>query len=412
MGNQAKHLAAKPCILQALLFFAYCSLQASSKTFTLSEDGSLQVEGYNVNTVFGNVTAVGDMRVDGGSIKLLHADKGTTFQMMENTTDSVAFRSSRSTSAPILSLHTRNLDHSVHVAGKLRVDGVLQVDRSSSALKVRNMILEHNNPRAFQHLVPDMNSKFNVTFRPGNTLTTDIPHGFQVDDIIYMLAPENQNAAQLHMKYWVVSFAEENQFRLRGFVFGDFNSPPTNKSVSVYPTKLLSAISTVAGEESMVFHGNSEVQGQSLTRGSVYVGDHLVVENGVDVTRGEMGVKLKSSAERALKYTTDPGRFPINSISYSPDEIIVSLITEANITQDSIVIFLDVDRSCSALGNTRQIFAVKQSLGKSVVLRALDSAPFANCSKTGAIKVISEGGSVVSIAEVKNGSTVHTRRSG
>ena len=109
----------------------------------------------------------------------------------------------------------------------------------------------------------------------------------------------------------------------------------------------------------MVFHGNSEVQGQSLTRGSVYVGDHLVVENGVDVTRGEMGVKLKSSAERALKYTTDPGRFPINSISYSPDEIIVSLITEANITQDSIVIFLDVDRSCSALGNTRQVFAVK-----------------------------------------------------
>ena len=167
----------------------------------------------------------------------------------------------------------------------------------------------------------------------------------------------------------------------------------------------MSAISTVAGEESMVFHGNSEVKGQSLTRGSVYVGDHLVVENGVDVTRGEMGVKLKSSAERALKYTTDPGRFPINSISYSPDEIVVSLITEANITQDSIVIFLDVDRSCSALGNTRQIFAVKHSVGKSVVLRALDSAPFANCSKTGAIKVISEGGSVVSIAEVKNGST-------
>ena len=90
------------------------------------------------------MTAVGDLRVDGGSIKLLHADKGTTFQMMENTTDSVAFRSSQSTSAPT-SLHTRN-DHSVHVAGKLRVDGVLQVDRSSSALKVRNMILEHNNP--------------------------------------------------------------------------------------------------------------------------------------------------------------------------------------------------------------------------------------------------------------------------
>ena len=142
MGNQAKHLAAKPCILQALLFFAYCSLQASSKTFTLSEDGSLQVEGYNVNTVFGNVTAVGDLRVDGGSIKLLHADMGTTFQMMENTTDSVAFRSSRSTSSPILSLHTRNLDHSVHVAGKLHVDGVLQVDSSSSALKVGNMIYD------------------------------------------------------------------------------------------------------------------------------------------------------------------------------------------------------------------------------------------------------------------------------
>ena len=133
------------------------------------------------------------------------------------------------------------------------VDGVLQVDRSSSALKVGNMILEHNNPRAFQHLVPDMNSKFNVTFRPGNTLTTDRPHGFQVDDIIYMLAPENQNAVQLHKKYWVVSFAEENQFRLREFVFGDFNSPPTNKSVSVYPTKLLSAISTVAGESLWCF---------------------------------------------------------------------------------------------------------------------------------------------------------------
>ena len=99
-----------------------------------------------------------------------------------------------------------------------------------------------------------------------------------------------------------------------------------------------------------------------------------------------MGVKLKSSAERALKYTTDPGRFPINSISYSPDEIIVSLITEANITQDSIVIFLDVDRSCSALGNTRQVFAVKHSVGKSVVLRALDSARLATAPKRGRSK--------------------------
>ena len=128
-------------LLLVLIVFNDKFVKTSARTYSLAEDGSLQIEGYSVNTVFGNLTAVHDLRVDGGQLKLLHATSGTTISMKDNESASVVFGSNRESSKSLLSIDTRRLQEKVIIGGKLRVDGTLEVDHPESALKLRNVIL-------------------------------------------------------------------------------------------------------------------------------------------------------------------------------------------------------------------------------------------------------------------------------
>ena len=148
-------------------------VKITATTFSLSEDGSLQVEGYSVNTVFGNLTAAHNLRIDGGQLKLLHAASGTTVWMKDNESASVVFASTREKSKSLLSIDTRRLQEKVLIGGKLRVDGILEVDHQDSALKLRNVILSENNLHAMQYIVPDMSVRLNITAIVASTNTLD-----------------------------------------------------------------------------------------------------------------------------------------------------------------------------------------------------------------------------------------------
>jgi hypothetical protein len=245
-------------LLLVLIVFNDKFVKTTARTYSLAEDGSLQIEGYSVNTVFGNLTAVHDLRVDGGQLKLLHATSGTTISMKDNESASVVFGSNRESSKSLLSIDTRRLQEKVIIGGKLRVDGTLEVDHPESALKLRNVILNKDDLHAMQYIVPDMSIRFNITTiaASNNLLTTNIPHSLSVGDVIYMSAASNNNNHQLHGQYWTVSnVINEYTFKLKHFNVNDFNFPPIIMpigSIYIRPTKILGDISTLKGEEKNV----------------------------------------------------------------------------------------------------------------------------------------------------------------
>ena len=48
--------------------FTFRVLETSAATYSIDESGSIQAEGYSINSVVGNLTTADDLRVDGGKL--------------------------------------------------------------------------------------------------------------------------------------------------------------------------------------------------------------------------------------------------------------------------------------------------------------------------------------------------------
>ena len=66
-------------LLLVLIVFNDKFVTTSARTYSLAEDGSLQIEGYSVNTVFGNLTAVHDW-IDENNLNFFMLQVGLPFR--------------------------------------------------------------------------------------------------------------------------------------------------------------------------------------------------------------------------------------------------------------------------------------------------------------------------------------------
>ena len=227
-----------------------------------------------------------------------------------------------------------------------------------------------------------------------------------------MSAASNNNNRQLHGQYWTVSnVIYPDKFSLKHFNVLDFDYPPVVLpigSVYIRPTKILGDISTRKGEEKLSFDGSSHFTGRSVVDGAGYVGKGLTIKGDVDVSRDEKHIKIATQSKRALKFSTDLNRMPIESIAHTANEVRVTTTFEyKNISEHDVMMFLDIGNSCDGVFQANRLFFVAAVYPneKQIVLDGSGISPFSNCSNLGSIKLVSEGRRRATIDAVINGTT-------
>ena len=145
-------------------------LETSAATYSIDESGSIQAEGYSINSVVGNLTTADDLRVDGGKLDFQHSKGGTKVFLKDNQSASVIFGSKRTAAQSLLSIDTGIHREKVVVNGKLQVLGTLDLDDDGTGLQLKNMVLNADDPNALKYIVRDMSTQINITaFLPAQT---------------------------------------------------------------------------------------------------------------------------------------------------------------------------------------------------------------------------------------------------
>ena len=90
-----------------------------SFSFTLDEDGTLQGQGYDFGTAYGNLTVSQQLHIQGGQINLTGSKTKTIVELRSNERESIAFQTA--SGKKLLSLNTLDGVDTVNVNSGLTV---------------------------------------------------------------------------------------------------------------------------------------------------------------------------------------------------------------------------------------------------------------------------------------------------
>ena len=127
MLDRAKRTFARVCIFFVLFFVPV----GQGHTFVLNKDGSLQALGYDVNSMYNDLTVKSNLTVQGGLINMSGSPFGTTFTLPRGVANSLVFASS--SGSQLLHFDSRHGREQVTFGGVLNIKGgVLNFTGASS----------------------------------------------------------------------------------------------------------------------------------------------------------------------------------------------------------------------------------------------------------------------------------------
>ena len=401
------------CLLHILLVAVlYGGCLVSAATYSVDEDGSLQAEGYNVNTIFGNLTAASELSVDGGRVRLHNAERGTTVLLKDNETSSIVFGSERNSAQELLRIDTNVYQEQVLIQGKLKVLGTLDLAEEGSAAKLKNIVLGAQDPQALNYLVQDTSARVNITSIDAatNSFSGDFNSvHVQVNSVVWMSAEGNP---QLHNQYWKISNVsnDRTKIKLSGVIVSELDQAPNVYpigSLFVRPTKSLASLGTQQDSETFTLDTRLHVSGQSIIEGSTHISGDLAVVGDIDTTWDDKRFKLAGSSAGALKFVGGSRSIPIRSIVRKTDNVFVTTVfPHQNFSANDLLLFTNVD--CAPYVNTRMFHAEGAESEFTFVVNGTHlHSSIPNCSKSGAVRRLLKGTDGTHVAAVVNGSVMN-----